>query len=156
MTPVVAYTDGSCRPDPRGDGTAAFLVVDPAGAILAQETMGPFPAANVGVVELVAIHAAMDWLLANGHYEACIRTDFQPVVLALRNGTVFGGAAAPHWVAVLEWIACFDRIDIEYVPRTTPGIQVCDRACQMARLQAPAHEPPRDRVAVTYAAGATA
>jgi ribonuclease HI len=122
---------------------AAFVVTDATGALVAQETVGPFDAANVAVVELVAIHAAMDWLLAHGHHEVCIRTDFLPVVEALVNGTIFGGAAAPHWVAVLEWLACFDRIDFEYVPRTTPQIQVCHLICQ--RLQVGRKTRPESR-----------
>lgn len=134
MTPVVAYTDGSWFPTPAGPiGVAAFTVIDADGVILAQEMVPPFSAANVTIAELAGIRAAMDWLLENDHRSACIRTDALPIVLALVNSTTFGGATRPAWLAVTRWISSFDRIDIEFVPRTTPAIQVCDHLCWLAR-----------------------
>lgn len=133
--PVIAYTDGSCRPCQNGTGVAAFTILDRTGTIIAQEAVAPFQSANVAVAEMVAIHAAMDWLLAHGHYNVCIRTDHLPVIRALKHDTTFGGAIERHWIAIREWLVCFDRIDFEFVPRTTPEIQVCNHVANMARRQ---------------------
>lgn len=158
---VHLYSDGSCRLNPGGPGTWAFVVVD--GREVVHEASGYDPETTSNRMEMMALIRGEEWLLANGFGVQAAFTDSQLVVrcasgawarksnldLWRRYAEVL--SVLPQWVPGHAGVLHNERADelcaLAYPGRDRArgsGVAPCLAHSQKTRVRIPPSQPPTD------------